>query len=86
VGNDARGFRYFNIPKQTKDYDPQGKYIKHWLPELASLPGDLVREPWKLSQAEQKQYGVRLGVDYPNPVVDFFKSVKANEKIYQSVK
>ncbi|MGL5941803.1 MAG: DASH family cryptochrome [Waterburya sp.] len=86
VGNDARGFRYFNIPKQTKDYDPQGKYIKHWLPELASLPGDLVREPWKLSQAEQKQYGVRLGVDYPNPVVDFFKSVKANEKIYQSIK
>ncbi len=82
VGNDARGFRYFNIPKQTKDYDPQGKYIKHWLPELASLPGDLVREPWKLSQAEQKRYGVRLGVDYPNPVVDFFKSVKANEKIY----
>ena len=86
VGNDARGFRYFNIPKQTKDYDPQGKYIKHWLPELTSLTGDKVREPWKLSQDEQKRYGVRLGVDYPHPVVDFFKSVKANEKIYQSVK
>ncbi len=86
VGNDARGFRYFNIPKQTKDYDPQGEYIKHWLPELTSLTGDRVREPWKLSQDEQKRYGVRLGVDYPHPVVDFFKSVKANEKIYQSVK
>ena len=83
VGNDARGFRYFNIPKQTKDYDPQGDYVKHWLPELASLPGDKVREPWKLSQDEQKRYGVRIGVDYPRPVVDFFKSVKANEKIYQ---
>ena len=84
VGNDARGFRYFNIPKQTKDYDPKGKYIKHWLPELASLPGDKVREPWKLSKDEQKQFGVNLGVDYPRPVVDFFKSVKANEKVYQS--
>ena len=84
VGNDARGFRYFNIPKQTKDYDPQGKYIKYWLPELESLPGDKVREPWKLSQDEQKQFGVRLGVDYPRPVVDFFKSVKANEKVYDS--
>ncbi|MEO0835162.1 MAG: DASH family cryptochrome [Cyanobacteria bacterium J06642_3] len=84
VGNDARGFRYFNIAKQTKDYDPQGDYIKHWLPELASLPGDKVREPGKLSQDEQKRYGVRIGVDYPRPVVDFFKSVKANEKIYQS--
>ena len=84
VGNDARGFRYFNIPKQTKDYDPKGKYIKHWLPELESLPGDKVREPWKLTPDEQKQYGVRLGVDYPRPVVNFFKSVKANEKVYQS--
>ncbi len=82
VGNDARGFRYFNITKQTKDYDPQGDYIKHWLPELAPLPGDKVREPWKLSQDEQKRYGVRIGVDYPRPIVDFFKSVKANEKIY----
>ena len=83
VGNDARGFRYFNIAKQTKDYDPQGEYIKHWLPELTSLPGDKVREPGKLNQEEQKRYGVNLGVDYPCPVVDFFKSVKANEKIYQ---
>jgi deoxyribodipyrimidine photo-lyase len=84
VGNDARGFRYFNIAKQTKDYDPQGDYVKHWLPELASLTGDKVREPWKLSQDEQKRYGVRIGVDYPHPVVDFFKSVKANERVYQS--
>ena len=84
VGNDARGFRYFNIGKQTKDYDPQGEYIKHWLPELASLPGDKVRDPGKLTKEEQKRYGVQLGVDYPRPVVDFFKSVKANEKVYQS--
>ena len=82
VGNDARGFRYFNIPKQTKDYDPQGSYIKHWLPQLASLPGEKVREPWKLNQDEQKRYGVRIGVNYPRPVVDFFKSVKVNEKSY----
>lgn len=84
VGNDARGFRYFNIAKQTKDYDPQGKYIKHWLPELADLPGDKIRDPGKLTKEEQKRYGVQLGVDYPRPVVDFFKSVKANEKVYQS--
>ena len=84
VGNDARGFRYFNIVKQTKDYDPQGEYIKHWLPELASLPGNKVREPGKLTKEEQKRYNLNLGVDYPRPVVDFFKSVKANEKIYRS--
>ena len=84
VGNDARGFRYFNIPKQSKEYDPQGEYLKHWLPELESVPGDKVHEPWKLTAEEQKRYGVQLGVDYPRPVVDFFKSMKANEKIYQN--
>jgi deoxyribodipyrimidine photo-lyase len=84
VGNDARGFRYFNIPKQSKDYDPKGEYIKHWLPELASIPGDKIHEPWQLSGEEEKRLGVRLGVDYPRPIVDFFKSVKANEEIYQT--
>ncbi|MEM1366436.1 MAG: DASH family cryptochrome [Cyanobacteria bacterium P01_H01_bin.15] len=82
VGNDARGFRYFNIPKQSRQYDPAGDYLRHWLPELANVAGDKIHEPWKLSQTEQKQWGVRLGVDYPRPVVDFFKSVKANENVY----
>lgn len=82
VGNDARGFRYFNIPKQSRDYDPDGDYLRHWLPELAPVPGDKIHEPWKLSQEEQRRYEVILGVDYPRPVVDFFKSVQDNEKIY----
>jgi len=82
VGNDARGFRYFNIPKQSKDYDPQGKYLKHWLPELKSIPGDKIHEPWKLSVEEQKLFNCKLGVDYPRPIVDFFKSIQTNEKIY----
>lgn len=84
VGNDARGFRYFNIPKQSKEYDPQGNYIRHWLPELASIPGSKIHEPWQLNQEEQKRYQVQLGVNYPRPVVDFFKSVKVNETVYQS--
>ncbi len=84
VGNDARGFRYFNIPKQAKDYDPQGEYVKHWLPELASVPAAKVHDPWKLLPVEQKRWEVRLGVDYPNPMVDLAKSVKANQKIYEA--
>jgi deoxyribodipyrimidine photo-lyase len=82
VGNDARGFRYFNIAKQSRDYDPQGEYIRYWLPELASIPADKIHEPWKLSGEEQKRLGVRVGLDYPHPIVDFFGSVKANEKIF----
>ncbi|MGK7926268.1 MAG: FAD-binding domain-containing protein, partial [Spirulina sp.] len=71
-------------PKQSKQYDPEGKYIKHWLPELAAIEGDRIHEPWKLSLAEQKNLGVRLGVNYPRPIVDFFQSVKANEQIYNA--
>ncbi len=84
VGNDARGFRWFNITKQAKDYDPIGDYVKHWCPELAALPAAKVHEPWKLLPVEQQRFGVRIGVDYPNPVVDLFKSAKANEQIYDA--
>ena len=57
----------FNIVKQSKDYDPDGDYVRHWLPELSKIPGARVHEPWLLSNAEQGEYGVRIGVDYPSP-------------------
>lgn len=79
VGNDARGFRYFNIPKQSKDYDKQGDYLRHWLPELSLIPGHKIHEPWQLNQEEQKRYNCRLGVDYPRSVVDFFKSTELTQ-------
>ncbi|WP_416676906.1 DASH family cryptochrome [Egbenema bharatensis] len=84
VGNDARGFRFFNILKQSKDYDRNGEYVKHWLPELAEVPAAKVHEPWKLQPVEQKRFNVRIGVDYPNPIVDLFKSAAANEKVYNA--
>lgn len=82
VGNDARGFRYFNILKQAQDYDPDGSYVQHWLPALADVPAKKVHEPWKLLSIEQQRFGVQLGVDYPHPVVDLAKSVQRNEEIY----
>ncbi len=84
VGNDARGFRFFNIYKQAKDYDPQGDYVKLWLPELAEIPAAKVHDPSKLLPVEQQRWGVRIGVDYPQPIVDLFKSAAANEKIYDA--
>ncbi|MEM6353202.1 MAG: DASH family cryptochrome [Cyanobacteria bacterium P01_D01_bin.14] len=86
VGNDARGFRYFNIPKQSRDYDPDGKYVKHWLPALKKIPAKKIHSPWKLDKEEQTRTGIRLGVDYPNPIVDLEKSVLANEKVYDAAK
>lgn len=86
IGNDARGFRFFNINKQAQDYDPQGEYVKHWLPELAEIPASKVHQPWKLLPIEQKRFQVQLGVTYCHPVVDLFTSAKSNEAIYNATK
>ncbi|MDJ1182215.1 DASH family cryptochrome [Roseofilum casamattae] len=83
VGNDKRGFRYFNIAKQSKDYDPKGDYVKHWLPELSKVPPTKVHQPWKLLSVEQNRFGVELGVDYPLPMVDLSESVQMNRHIYE---
>ncbi len=84
MGNDARGFRYFNIPKQANDYDPEGTFVKHWLPMLAQVPAAKVHEPYRLLPVEQERYGVVLGQTYPEPIVNLSRSVKENEAIYNA--
>ena len=73
VGNDPRENRYFNILKQATNYDPKGDYVKHWLPELSGVPADKIHSVGLLNNEEQKRFSVRLGVDYPNPIVDVRK-------------
>lgn len=86
VGNDAREFRYFNILKQSRDYDAKGDYVRHWLPELAKVPRSKVHEPWRLTSEEQARLGLRLGQNYPQPMVDFQKSIAANQKRFATPK
>ncbi|NBC17546.1 MAG: DASH family cryptochrome [Bacteroidetes bacterium] len=69
VGNDPRD-RYFNIVSQAKRYDPDGAYVKHWLPELRDVPDPLVHEPYAMSAMEQQMHGVTIGEDYPAPMID----------------
>jgi deoxyribodipyrimidine photo-lyase len=73
VGNDPRENRYFNILSQAKKYDYQGEYVRHWLEELARVPGHKVHTVGDLSEAEQATYQVALGEDYPYPIVDYAK-------------
>eukprot|EP00522_Entomoneis_paludosa_P012888 CAMPEP_0172443734 /NCGR_PEP_ID=MMETSP1065-20121228/3947_1 /TAXON_ID=265537 /ORGANISM="Amphiprora paludosa, Strain CCMP125" /LENGTH=587 /DNA_ID=CAMNT_0013194061 /DNA_START=89 /DNA_END=1852 /DNA_ORIENTATION=+ len=58
----------FNIVKQSKDYDQHGDYVRHWLPELKDVPNQFIHEPWKMSQFQQREFGVSLGVDYPHRI------------------
>jgi len=68
VGNDPRSDRQFNPIKQSKDYDADGSYVRHWIPELKNVPTIKVHNPWLLTSEEREKYGVH---DYPQqPVVE----------------
>lgn len=64
TGTDSRPNRVLNPVIQAKRFDPDGAYVRRWVPELASLAGPAVHEPWKLRGPE------RDGLDYPAPVVE----------------
>lgn len=75
--------RMYNPVKQSTDHDPDGVFIKKWVPELSGLPNELVHEPWNLTEMEQQFYGISIGVDYPKPIVDHEQAARlAKEKIY----
>ncbi len=69
VGSDPREDRYVNIISQAKRYDPQGEYVKTWLPKLKRLPSDRVHIPDTLSPSEQKELNLKLGADYPKAML-----------------
>ena len=73
VGHDPRN-RYFNIVGQARKYDKKGEYVRHWLPELKDLPSEFVHEPHKMTPDQQELYGVKIGRDYPEPIIDLEKS------------
>jgi deoxyribodipyrimidine photo-lyase len=50
--------------------DPSGSYIRHWLPELASIPDAFIHQPWQMPASTQKQSDCILGSDYQRPIVD----------------
>lgn len=70
-GTDAAPyFRIFNPVTQGEKFDPDGAYVRRWVPELARLPNDVIHRPWDASEAVLKEAGVMLGETYPHPIVD----------------
>ncbi len=79
VGNDARGFRFFDLRKQAATYDLHGDFARHWLPELAAIEGGAIYHPDDLGVEER----ARLGMRYPAPIVDFEASAAACKRTYE---
>ncbi len=67
-------FRIFNPVLQGRRYDPDGAYVRRWVPELAPLPASHIHAPWQAPAAVLAAAGVTLGATYPVPCVDLART------------
>ena len=63
-------FRIFNPVLQGEKFDPDGEYVRQWVPELAALPPEYIHKPWEAPREALEKAGVVLGKTYPQPMVD----------------
>jgi deoxyribodipyrimidine photo-lyase len=63
----------FHVIQQSRDFDPDGDFIRYWMPELRAIPCgcQLIHEPWKLSVDEQSQFMLTIGESYPAPMIEY---------------
>ncbi|MCG3175249.1 MAG: Deoxyribodipyrimidine photo-lyase [Candidatus Omnitrophica bacterium] len=76
-------FRIFNPVLQSERFDPQGEYLRRWLPELARLGTPWIHRPWEAPPEVLRAAGVRLGEEYPLPMVDH---AEARERTLEAFK
>lgn len=75
--------RIYNPVKQSMEHDPEGLFIKKWVPELKDVPVEQIHTPWYLTEVEQHLYQVHIGKDYPLPIVALEAAARtAREKIW----
>ncbi|MCP4191393.1 MAG: deoxyribodipyrimidine photo-lyase/cryptochrome family protein [Planctomycetaceae bacterium] len=75
--------RIYSPIKQVLDQDPQGIFIRQYLPELNNVPDDYLAEPHKMPMSVQSRVGCLMGKNYPKPIVDHSSAYKsARDKIY----
>ena len=86
TGTDAQPyFRMFNPYTQSKKFDPDGTFIKRYVPELKNVKGKDIHQPDKMSQKAQQESNCILGDDYPLPIVDHSKQRKKALERYKNV-
>ncbi|MCZ8122649.1 MAG: deoxyribodipyrimidine photo-lyase [Magnetospirillum sp.] len=79
-------FRIFNPMLQGAKFDPDGAYVRRFVPELARLPAEHIHTPWEAPADVLARAGVKLGVTYPNPIVDHGEARARALAAFQSLK
>jgi deoxyribodipyrimidine photo-lyase len=79
-------FRIFNPVSQGQRFDPEGDYVRKWIPELAALPATAIHSPWLASPDVLARAGVKLGKSYPEPIVSLVASREAALAAYATLK
>ena len=75
--------RMYSPTKQAQDQDPQGHFIRRWVPELARVPLPYLAEPWKMDISVQRMAACLVGYDYPAPIVEEKTALKAaKDRLY----
>ena len=75
--------RVYNPTKQAREQDPEGTFIRRWVPALRDVPTPYVHTPWLMARNVQEQAGCRIGTDYPAPLVNHKQAAKrARDAIY----
>ncbi len=79
-------FRIFNPVTQGESHDPEGVYVRRWIPEIAGLPDAFLHQPWAAAPDMLERAGVRLGATYPHPIVDHATARRDALAAYERVK
>jgi deoxyribodipyrimidine photo-lyase len=79
-------FRVFNPILQGEKFDPEGAYVRQWIPELALLPTGVIHQPWSATPFELESSGVKLGETYPEPIIDHRKGRERALAAYATIR
>ena len=79
-------FRVFNPILQGEKFDPEGAYVRNWIPEIAALPNDYIHKPWEASPLELAAAGITLGKTYPMPIVNHQEARERALRAFQTLK